>query len=601
MDIWGFFVIGIILLMVVALVKDMLRPGLILFTVLIIFMAFGIITTEESLAGFSNKGMITVAVLFLVSEGVRQSGALNYLAKVTLPKKKGPIPKLLLQIMLPVSLLSAFLNNTPVVIIFAPVIRKWAEKLNLPPSKFLIPLSYATIFGGMCTLIGTSTNLVVHGLMLENGMEGISMFELAKVGLPVGIVGFIYMLVLGNRLLPRGRITINNNHKDFREYHFEFVIPENSSFVGQKIFNGDLSKIKDITVIGIHRNGNIINTVKGEYIIEANDQLVVEGKSDSLDTLVNQSGIIFKPLEEAKTNIRREDRRQVEAVLSQRFPGIGKSIKDFDFYSHYRAVVVAVHRNGEQLTCDLDNIVLKAGDNLILITDDTFIRNWGDSRGFYMVASKGEIPASKDYRRTMLAVILVVIMVLGATLGKHIPYKTGNTLDMFYFASLVAVLMVWTKIIPANNYTRHISWDILITIACAFGISKAMQNSGAAEVIASGAINMVKNMGPRAVLAMIYIITMIFTEIITNNAAAALVFPIALSAASQLGVSPMPFCIAICIAASASFSTPIGYQTNLIVQSLGNYKFRDYLKIGIPLNILSLLVSLYVIPQFWSF
>jgi len=601
MGLQGVFVLLVIALMIYALIKEMLRPGLILFTVLIVFMAFGVITTGESLSGFSNKGMITVAVLFLVSEGVRQTGALNYLAKVTLPKKKGPIPKLLIQIMVPVTALSAFLNNTPVVIIFAPVIRKWAEKLNLPPSKFLIPLSYATIFGGMCTLIGTSTNLVVHGLMLENGMEGISMFELAKVGIPVGIAGYVYMLLLGNRLLPRGRITLNNNQKDFKEYHFEFAVAEKSSFIGQNIFNGTLSKLKDINVISIHRNGKVINCSVGDHTIEAHDTLVVEGKSDALDILVNQSGIIFKPLLQAKANIPTEERRQVEAVLSQRFPGIGKTIRDFDFYSHYRAVVVAVHRNGEQITCDLDNIVMKTGDNLILITDDTFVRNWGDSRVFYMVASKGEIPATKDYRKTALAIILVSIMILGATFGKYIPYKTGNTLDMFYFASLVAVLMVWTKIIKANNYTRHISWDILITIACAFGISKAMQNSGAAESLAHGAINLVKNMGPTAVLAVIYLLTTVFTEIITNNAAAALVFPVAISAAQQMGVDPTPFCIAIAIAASASFSTPIGYQTNLIVQSLGNYKFKDYLKIGIPLNLTAFLVSMYVIPKFWAF
>ncbi len=595
------FVLFVICAMIFALMKDMLRPGLILLTALIILMAFGIITTEESLAGFSNKGMITVAMLFLVSEGVRQTGALNYLAQVTLPKKKAAIPRLLVQIMVPVTALSAFLNNTPVVIIFAPVVRKWAEKLNLPPSKFLIPLSYATIFGGMCTLIGTSTNLVVHGLMLENGMQGISMFELAKVGIPLGIAGYLYMLILGNRLLPKGRISLKNNHKDFREYHYEFLIPENSSFKGQKIFNGIITKLKEVSVISIHRGDEVINTSFGEYYIEANDRLVVAGKSDALEILIEQSGIIFLPLEAAKANIPKEEQRQVEAVLSQRFPGLGKTIGDFDFYSHYRAVVVAVHRNGEQITGDLENIEMKTGDNLILITDDTFIRNWGDSRVFYMVSSKGEIPATKNYTKTALAIIFTAIMVLGATFGKHIPYKTGNTLDMFYFSSLVAMLMVWTKIIPANKYTRHISWDILITIACAFGISKAMQNAGLAEVIATGAISLVENMGPRAVLAMIYLITTIFTEIITNNAAAALVFPIAISAAAQMGVSPTPFCIAIAIAASASFSTPIGYQTNLIVQSLGNYKFKDYLKIGIPLNIISFLVSLYVIPQFWAF
>ncbi|PID94114.1 MAG: SLC13 family permease [Bacteroidetes bacterium] len=591
----------VIVAMIVALVRDMLRPGLILLTVLILFITLGIITTEESLAGFSNKGMMTVAMLFLVSEGVRQTGALNYVAKVVLPKKKAPIPRLLLKIMVPVTALSAFLNNTPVVVIFAPVVRKWAEKLNLPPSKFLIPLSYATIFGGMCTLIGSSTNLVVHGLMLENGMEGISMFEMAKVGIPLGIAGYLYMLILGNRLLPRGRIKLNSNEKDFREYQFEFSIPENSAFVGQKIFNGTLSTLKEVTVLRVHRGEEVMEVSFGEFFIEVGDRLVVEGKSDALEVLLEQSGIIFSPLDRAKVNIPRGDRRQVEVVLSPRFPGIGKTIGAFDFYSHYRAVVVAVHRNGEQITCDLENMEMHTGDNLIFITDDTFIRNWGDSRVFYMVASKGEIPATRNYKNRVLAVLFLAIMILGTVFGKHLPFKIANSLDMFYFASLVAILMVWTRVLSANKYTRHISWDVLITIACAFGISKAMQNAGLAEVIATRTIHLVKSMNPRMVLAIIYLLTMVFTEVITNNAAAALVFPIGISAASQLGVNPIPFCITIAIASSASFSTPIGYQTNLIVQSLGNYKFRDYLKIGVPLNMIAFLVSIYVIPYFWAF
>ncbi len=601
MEISGYISLGVILLMIIALVKEILRPGLILFTALVLFLVFDILSAEEALSGFSNKGMITVALLFLVSEGVKESGFLNKLGSVILPKKRKPIPRLLMQIMIPVSAISAFLNNTPVVIIFAPLLKKWADKMSLPSQKFLIPLSYATIFGGTCTLIGTSTNLLVHGMMLERGMAGLGMFELAKVGLFIVVFGFLYMNLFSNRLLPGEKIPRFSFPNDTREYYFDIFLPKNSNLIGKNIEKRRLPGLDEFTVRTVFRDGKQIRISNTPFTLEADDKLIVAGSAEHVGYLTHSPGIKMSALNNVNPEFLKHSLKQVEVVIAPRFPGIQQTLGEFDFFGHYNAVVMAVHRNGERITTNLEKLEMKAGDNLMLLTTDDFTRYWGSSRVFYMATEIGEMDDSKDRRRRWIAMILVTFMIAGATLGRYIPTHGKNQYDMFFFAAVTVVLMAMMKIFTPKKYTKPINWDVLITIACAIGISKALQNSGAADFIARNTISISEGFGPIGVMAAIFIITNIFTEIITNNAAAAITFPIAYAAATQLGVDPRPFFITICIAASASFSTPIGYQTNLIVQSIGNYKFSDYWKIGLPLNILALIISMLVIPRFWPF
>src|SRR5210317_743077 len=285
MTVSGYIALGVILLMIVALVREMLRPGLILFSALVIFLATDILTAEEALSGFSNVGMITVALLFLVSEGVKESGMLNKFGSVILPKKRKPIPRLLMQIMIPVSAISAFLNNTPVVIIFGPMLKKWADKLSLPSQKFLIPLSYATIFGGTCTLIGTSTNLLVHGMMLDRGMAGIGMFELAKVGLFIVFFGFLYMNLFSNRLLPGEKIPRFSFPNDTREYYFDMYLPKNSNFIGKEIEKRRLPGLNEFTVRTVIRDGKHIRISNTPFLLEADDMLIVAGSSEDVGYL----------------------------------------------------------------------------------------------------------------------------------------------------------------------------------------------------------------------------------------------------------------------------------------------------------------------------
>lgn len=597
----GFFVLAIIVIMIAALAKEVMRPGLILFSALIILLIFGSVNANEVLAGFSNKGMITVGILFVVSEGITQSGALTRLANAFLPRRRGNTRSLFFRIMFPISFLSAFLNNTPIVIIFAPIIKKWAENLNLSAQKFLIPLSYATILGGVCTLIGTSTNLVVHGLMLDNGMPGFSMFELGMVGVPLAFAGYLYMSYVGVHLLPGNKNFIRRPLSDQKDYYYELVVPPESVLVGQTLRNGRTKDLKGFDIIQLERNNTKFEGKTHGLTIEANDNLLVAGKSNGLEIIKDLTSVRIKGMDLLKDHVNMSELKQYEAVLAPRFPGIGKTIQEFNFFDHYQALIVAVHRNGERITSNLRSLKLSEGDNLVLLTTDRFIKNWGDSKIFYLTTYIRDHEENTAKSKKWLALSILLMMIAGATATDYLPKFEHVQADMFLFSAIAAILMIWLRIVPHQKYTKAISWDILITIACSFGISKAMQNSGLADGIAHTAINFAKNWGPVGVLACIYLITTIFTEVITNNAAAAISFPIALAAAQQLGVDPKPFFVAICIAASASFATPIGYQTNLIVQGIGNYKFMDFVKVGVPLNIMMFIISMFLIPLLWSF
>ena len=279
-------------------------------------------------------------------------------------------------------------------------------------------------------------------------------------------------------------------------------------------------------------------------------------------------------------------------------------MRDFNFKRHYGAEVKEIKRNGQSITTRLDSEYLREGDTLVLLADDSFLQTWGESSVFVLLANGKDNEPIPGAKKRWLALTLLIFMITGATVGELPWFKEmfpSVKLDMFFFVSVTTIIMAWTKIFPARKYTKYISWDILITIACAFAISKAMVNSGVADALAGYIIGLTDHYGPQVLLAVIFIITNLFTELITNNAAAALAFPLALSISSQLGVDPMPFFVVICMAASASFSTPIGYQTNLIVQGIGNYKFTDFVRVGLPLNIITFLISIFLIPYIWPF
>ena len=499
-------VFGSIALMVFMLFKEYLRPGLILFSIVVLFLCTGILTPEEALAGFANRGMVTVALLFLVSEGVRRSDSLAPIMQRIFPNKHhSSIEQGYLRMLPTVATISAFMNNTPIVVIFIPQIKSWCRRAGLPLKKFLIPLSYAAILGGMCTLIGTSTNLVVHSMMIDAGLEGFSMFELGKVGAIITVSGILYILLFGAKRLP------NEEYDEQKNSHI------------------------------------------------------------------------------------------VEVVLASRFPGIRCSTEEFDFKQHYGAEIISIRRDGEVIE-NIDDYRFKENDTLTLSAERNFVDMWSHSRVFLIITNGTDHTQSEPLWRRIVALLLFIVMIIGATLSELPALQSimGNS-GMLLWAAVVAVVMALCNIFPAKMYTKYISWDILVTIASAFAISRAMALSGVADIVASAIISLSGTLSPYIILALVYITTNIITELITNNAAAAFCLPIALSAADILGVNPMPFCVATAIAASASFCTPIGYQTNTIVQGLGRYTFADFIRIGLPLSILTFIISMIFIPIFWSF
>ena len=549
----------------------------------------GILSEQDALAGFSNAGMITVAVLYIVVTGLTQTGGMNWVSQKVLGLPKGQNAALL-RMMPPVMGMSAFLNNTPVVAMFIPVISDWSRKLRISPSKLMIPLSYAAIFGGTCTLIGTSTNLVVNGLLISStDLPGLKLFDLAVVGLPCAIAGMIYLYTTHPWTLPSRKPVISETD-DVRQYTVEMIVPANSPLSGKSIEQAGLRNLPGLYVVEIIRDRQIIPAVSPKEILRDGDRLVFIGMIDSIIDLHRLRGLQPATDEVFKLDTPRDERCLIEAVVSNTCPMLGKTIREGKFRTQYKAVVLAVARNGERLAGKIGSIRLKPGDTLLLEANSNFLAQQRISNDFYLVNG---IPDSEPLRheKAPLAMIILALMVVLASFG---------FLSMLKAAVLASVVMLLTGCCSSVRAFRNIEWSVLLVIGAALSIGKALETTGAAGAIATTLVQFSGD-NPWLALAIIYGVTNLLTEAITNNAAAALVFPIALALSQNLGVNFTPFAIAIMIGASASFSTPIGYQTNLMVYGPGGYKFSDFMRVGIPLNALFWLITVILTPIFYPF
>ena len=549
----------------------------------------GILTEEDALAGFSNPGMITVAVLYIVVTGLTQTGGMNWVSQRVLGLPKGQNAALL-RLMTPVMGMSAFLNNTPVVAMFIPVISDWSRKLRISPSKLMIPLSYAAIFGGICTLIGTSTNLVVNGLLISaTDLPGLRLFDLTVVGLPCAIAGTIYLYTTHHWLLPNRKPVISETD-DVRQYTVEMMVPSASSLSGKSIEQAGLRNLPGLYLVEVIRDGHIIAAVSPTEILWDDDRLVFIGAIDSIVDLHRLRGLQPATDEVFKLDTPRSERCLIEAVVSNTCPMVGKTIREGKFRTQYNAVVLAVARNGERLQGKIGSIRLRPGDTLLLEANSSFLSRQRISNDFYLVNG---IPDSEPLRheKAPLAMIILAIMVLLASLG---------VMSMLKAAVVASVAMLATGCCSSVRAFRNIEWSVLLVIGAALSIGKALESTGAAGAIATSLIQFSGD-NPWLALAIVYGVTNLLTEVITNNAAAALVFPIALAVSQNLSVSFMPFAIAIMIGASASFSTPIGYQTNLMVYGPGGYRFSDFTRVGLPLNALFWLITVSLTPIFYPF
>ena len=591
MEFEAWLTIGTILTIFVLLALNLVAADLAFIAGAALLAACGVITTNEAFSGFSNPGVLTVAVLFIVAAALRETGVLNHVGHLVLGKARTSCSALkrLIVVVIP---MSAFLNNTPIVAIFVPMVLDWCRHHRIAPSKLLMPLSFLAILGGTCTMVGTSTNLVVNGLLLENNMRELQLFEIGKIGLPYAIIGSIYLCTIGNWLLPERKEFIEQLTKSRREYLAEMEVQPGCRLIGKTIEQAGLRQLSGLFLIEINRGETIIGPVSPDTIIRENDRLVFTGVLSSIIDLERIPGFVptADPSYEVSPQGQR-GRQLCEAVVSSSSPLVGKTIRDADFRAVYGAAVVAVNRGGERIKQKIGDIRLMPGDTLLLQVGAHFMRAHRNDPAFYLISSvDGWRPLRRDRAWFALALLFCLIVAMSAQL-----------LPTVVIATLVAALMVGFGCISAGDARRSIEYQVIVVIAAAFGIGIAFENSGAAAAVAQLLFNATAGWGPLTGLAAIYIIGVILTSLITNNATAILLFPLCLQTAKLFDVSPMPFIIALILAASACFITPIGYQTNMMVYGPGGYKFTDYARVGGPLNLLLLIVAVVLIPLIWPF
>ncbi|MCL4202446.1 MAG: anion permease [Pirellulaceae bacterium] len=581
--------VAVIVASFLVLVFTRLASDVVFLGALAVLLVSGVLTPGDALKGFSSQGMITVGVLYVVVAGLQETGGLSWMSQQMLgrPRRLGVA---LARMMLPVTVLSAFLNNTPVVAMFIPIVTEWCRRIRIQPSRLLIPLSYASIFGGICTLIGTSTNLVVNSMVQQRYQsDGWGMFEITKLGVPCALFGIGYILLFSRRLLPERR-TLDEVFQNPREYTLELQVSSRGGLAGRTIQQAGLRHLPGAFLAELIRDEQVLSAVSPREVLRAGDRLIFVGNIDSMRDLRNQQGFEPVPDQLFKLDAPSHQRCLVEAVVSDTCPLVGKTIREGRFRNVYNAVVIAVARNGERLQGKIGDIELQPGDTLLIESHAGFVPRQKDSRDFYLVSGV-ENSTPRQFDKAPWAFSILAGMVLVVAVG---------WMTMLNAALVAAALMLMLRCCSPNQARRSIEWNVLLVIAAALGLGEALDKTGAAEQLALLLLSVVRE-HPWAALAMVYLTTTFFTEIITNNGAAALVFPIAMNTAERLDVSPMPFIACIMIAASASFATPIGYQTNLMVYGPGGYRFSDYFRIGIPLNIAMGVVAVSLAPWIWSF
>ena len=583
----AWFTLTVISLCFIAMAAYRVAPDTALMGGLTLLLVSGILSPGEAFIGLSNEGVITVAILYVVVAGLKETGAIAWLGQSLLGRPK-TLKAAQLRLMSPVAGMSAFLNNTPVVAMFIPAVSDWAKKNSISPSKLMIPLSYAAIAGGTCTLIGTSTNLVVNGLLIEEtNAPSLGMFELAWLGIPITLLTFVYILVTQKWLLPE-RLPSSSQFGDVRKYTVEMIVENNSPLDGKTIEQAGLRHLPGLYLIEIDREGKILPAVSPQEKIYAHDRLIFAGVVDSVVDLQKIRGLQPATEQVFKLNSKREDRCLIEAVVSHNCPLAGKTIREGGFRTVYNAAVIAVARDGEQLKMKLGDINLHPGDTLLLEAHPSFAEQQKNSRDFYLVSQLEEsTPPRHD--KAMIAFTILTAMVITAALG---------ILPILHAALLAAGFMIIFRCTRGRTARRSIDWQVIIVIAASFGMGSALQSSGAAEAIASSLTTLSTGNAALA-LGITFFATALFTAFATNNTAAVLMFPIAFSTAQMLEVNFIPFAVTIMVAASASFATPIGYQTNLMVYGPGGYHFSDYIKIGVPLTFLVGLITVFLVPIIW--
>ena len=590
-------VLGIITLMFVLFVKEIFPLDVTALVVLIIFLVIGNLTLDEAISGFSNQAVITIAVLFILSHALQKSGILEYgvvrLNKLTERSKLLGLTVFLIT----VAFASAFVNNTAIVAIFIPLTIRLAQKYNLSPSKLLIPLSYIAIMGGTLTLVGTSTNLLVNSIYVNTTMaEPLGMFEFSRYGIFILLIGLLYIIFAVPFILPSRTVTSSLT----QSYHMggyltELKVAEESPLVGRTFMERSINKNYDITVLDIIREGMVISKNIRNTIIHPGDVLFVRGSLENFLRMKEVEKVTMLTDEKlTQAELIHDDNTLVECLLTQQSELVGKSLMEINFRRRFGSFILAIRREGAILRRKIAHVMLRAFDTLLVYGPRDKIKELSESGNFIVL---GEIEATLQKNRFWwVSLVVIISAVFLAALGL-VPILKGALVGM--------IILLVLRVISTNEAYQTINWQVIVLIAALIPIGIVIQKSGTAEWLATAMNNVVEQFDPAlrpvVMVSLIYLMTMILTEMASNAATAIIMTPIAISAAMQIGLDPKPFIFSVCFAASASFITPIGYQTNLMVYGPGGYKFSDYVKVGLPLAIFLWIMATFLIPVLWPF
>jgi di/tricarboxylate transporter len=586
------FVYGLILLAVVLFINKRISFDITSLILLAILIVSGILTPTEGLSGFSNPATVTIACMFILSEGLRRTGALDIVGDYFFKLSKLNYRLTMFIIMLIVGIISAFINNTAAVAIFIPVIISLSKDIGESASKLLMPMSFAAMFGGVCTLIGTSTNLLVDSIATDNNLAGFGMFDFAPVGIIFFVAGFIYLFTIGIKIIPERRKDESlTDTFEMQSYLTDVVLQPNSPFVGTPLKNTELIQDLDLDIFEVFDKDGNSKPDRNTINLEKKDVLRIRGSVKELNKLLNREDVLIKP------NKNWEDKdfeigngQLVEAVIAPESSFEGKKLEQVDLYHEYEAVVLAIRQKGKIQQDHLPDIRLQSGTSLLLYANKERINDIKASEEF-VLATEIEVP---DFRQSKIPAAIAIIagVVIFAAVG---------ILPIVASAICGVILMMLTGCLSNEEAYQSINWKVIFLLGGVLPLGVAMQKTGAAQLIVDGVITQFETFGPTAVLSAFFFLSMMLTNLISNQATAALLAPIAIEASSTINVSADPLLVAVTMAASLSFMSPIGYQTNTMIFGPGQYKFMDFVKVGTPLNILFWIIGTFAIPYFWPF
>ena len=605
--------LAVIALTLIAFIREWAAPDVIALTVLCGVVALGLIDPSKMTEVFKNEAPLAIAALFVIGGALEASGAVDHIGRVLRDRLPSNTRWAILGFSVLTCFFSAWMNNTAIVAILLPVALGFARSKEIAPSRLLMPLSYCSILGGVCTLIGTSTNLLVNGTLKDLKMEPMTMYQLAPVGIPLAIAGIIYLTVFGPKLIP-SRTTISGSLeiKDRSTPLYHVLIGENSPLIGKPLKDTPLfDRGRHVHIMEVRRKGaremHALNTLSIEkydrFLVALHGRRAKAGRAEDLCTEIGAS--LLSTVDGVVT----------ELVIRDESSLAGQTLAAADFRQHYNSVVIAVHRNGVNISHQIAEIPLEIGDTLLVITALNNLESLEATRDFILTDSPEDSPAPPENKKprhhawvswaVLIGVVLVATLtdVLGGT-GGVLPWLP--VIPIHYSAMVGALVLLWSKIVTPREAYASIDWQVLLMLYGLLGLGMAMQSTGTAKWLAEGMVAMAQGfvppeMLPLVLLWMVFLLTVLLTEVLSNNATAVMMVPIVVTLAHSLGVSHWPFVMGVTVAASTAFALPMGYQTHMMVYGPGGFKFSDFLRVGIPLNIICWIISCLLIPLIWPF